>query len=84
MKNLIAAITLAVLFTFGTSLVNAGIIVQGVQDTTTKQDQCTETTEKTDWGIIVQGFTGIIVQGFTGIIVQGAAEQVDCGIIVQG
>lgn len=81
MKNRIAAITLTILFTFGSSLANTGIIVQGVSDTSTKQ--CTETT-KTDWGIIVQG-VGIIVQGFTGIIVQGAAEEtVDCGIIVQG
>ena len=83
MKNRIAAITLTILFTFGSSLGNTGIIVQGVSDSKAP-DQCTEQTTKTDWGIIVQG-VGIIVQGLTGIIVQGAADEpVDCGIIVQG
>ncbi len=84
MKNRLLAISLTILFTFGSTFANDGIIVQGLSSDTTPT-QCTETKETTDWGIIVQGVTGIIVQGFTGIIVQGAAEEtVDCGIIVQG
>ena len=82
LKKNVVALTLTVLMTFGATLAHAdGIVVQGF--TGTKIDACTET--KTDWGIVVQGFTGIVVQGFTGIVVQGATDtQTNCGIVVQG
>lgn len=88
LKNIVAAIAIMAVLATSTTFANGGIIVAGFsKDTkTTTTEPCTETSEKTDWGIIVAGITGIIVAGFTGIIVAGATEEptTDCGIIVAG
>jgi hypothetical protein len=83
LKNLMAAVTLIAVLMIGATSANAGLLVSdfsGGDDT----QPCTATNnDKTDWGIIVTGFTGIIVTGFTGIIVTGAADSpVDCGILM--
>jgi hypothetical protein len=86
LRNLLAIVTLMAVLMISASTAKAGIMMtDGLKNDNPKS--CTETNieTKTDWGIIVQGFTGIIVQGFTGIIVQGAVDTpIDCGIIVQG
>ena len=85
MKKVITTFTLAAILMMGATFANAGIIVAGVSNNTTKSEPCVETT-KSLTGIIVAGFTGIIVAGFTGIIVAGATDEapVNCGIIVAG
>ena len=86
LRNLMAIVILMAVLMISATTAKAGIMMTDGFKGNDPQP-CKEMNEntKTDWGIIVQGFTGIIVQGFTGIIVQGAVDtSLDCGIIVQG
>ncbi len=77
---------------FGTTFVNAGIIIRGRDggdgdDLRSKAtDTCTTKVDsKMNDGIIIRGI-GIIIRGFTGIIIRGLNEEptVNCGIIIRG
>jgi hypothetical protein len=83
LKNLLAAVTLMAVLMISATTANAGLLVSdfsGGGDT----QSCTETNGgKTNWGILVTGFTGILVTGFTGILVTGATDTpVNCGILM--
>ena len=78
LRNLLAAVTLMMVLMISATTAKAGIMMtDGLKND--NPQPCTETNgdAKTNWGIIVQGFTGIIVQGAVDM-------SIDCGIIVQG
>ncbi len=74
LKNMLAAITLAVVLMVGTA--NAGILMSDLNSD--NQPSCTQT-DKENGGIIIHDATGIIIAGFTGIIIAGFT-----GIIIAG
>lgn len=88
-KNLFAAIALVAVLTLGTSMANAGIIINSFGE-----DECpTESVagEKdgiiinsfTRDGIIINSITGIIINSVTGIIINSFGEdEKPCGIII--
>ena len=73
LRNLLAIVTFMTVLIISVSTARAGILMTDLKGGGTQS--CTET-NKTDWGIIVQGFTGIIVQG-------AVDTPTNCGIIVQ-
>jgi len=91
-KNIVAAITLAVIIASTATFANAGIMLGDL----TAPQTCTQGPGKGEkvntgiligdlTGIITAGLTGIITAGFTGIITAGAADgPVNCGIITAG
>ena len=68
LKNMMAATLMAAVLMVGTTFAGTGMLLS---DFAGQQNSCGQTTEQTNGGIIVAGFTGIIVAGFTGIIVAG-------------
>jgi len=61
----------------------AGIVLTGLKDDNPQPCTETKTDSKTDWGIVLTGFTGIVLTGFTGIVLTGAVDtQTECGIIM--
>jgi len=79
MKNLLAVLTMTIALTFGATFANAGIIINNA----TGETPCTESKDKTDWGIIINNITGIIINNLTGIIINNATDEtVNCGIII--
>jgi hypothetical protein len=68
LKGWISPLVLTLVLASSVTTVNAGILVTGLSE----ERNCVD--PRTDWGILVTGFTGIIVTGFTGIIVTGVTE----------
>lgn len=82
LQNVFAAFALVTVFALGTSMANAGIIINsfGEDDPCTASDG-TFAADKD--GIIINSLTGIIINSLTGIIINSAAEvPSDCGIII--
>lgn len=80
LRNLMAMVTLMAVLMIGASTTNAGILMSDLN-----KEQCTETSndKKSDWGIVITGFTGIVITGFTGIVItDGVSTPVDCGILM--
>lgn len=94
LRNFFTAAVMVTMLAFGTTFVNAGIIIRGRDggdgdDLRSKaNDPCVtkvDTKGTINDGIIIRGF-GIIIRGFTGIIIRGLNEEpkVNCGIIIRG
>ncbi len=86
LKNVAATIALAGIIMIGSSVANAGIIINNGSfsgKSTKTTQQCSEKSEKSDWGIIINNIVGIIINNFGGgIIIDNATERQDCGIII--
>ena len=77
LKNMLAAMTLAVVLMVGTANAGTGLLLSDL--TSNNQTPCTQTSRE-NGGIILSDYTGIIVLGFTGIIVLGLNETpTNCG-----
>ena len=69
MKNMITAVTLAVVFTFGASFANAGIILT---------DRAESSCVQVEKGVVVTDFVGVF-RAILGIILTDRAETPTCG-----
>ena len=63
LKNMMAATLMAAVLMVGTTFAGTGMLLS---DFAGQQNSCGQTTEQTNGGIIVAGFTGIIVAGLNG------------------
>jgi len=85
LRNLLATVTLIAVLMISASTAKAGILLSDLNDGNTQS--CPEVkndSTKSDWGVLVTGFTGVLVTGFTGVLVTGFTDgsQDACGIIM--
>ena len=79
LRNLMAAVTLAMVLMVGTSMANTGILMTDLKGDDTQP--CTET--KVDWGVIIHSVTGVIIHSVTGVIIHSATDtNTNCGVII--
>ena len=84
LRNLMMGIVLAATLMIGTGTADAGILLSGdLKENNPAPCNSNPKSDKSDWGIVITGFTGIVITGFTGIVITSMSDTtVNCGIVI--
>jgi hypothetical protein len=83
LNNIAAAFVMMAILILGTTAANAGILVSDATGAETTSSTCTST-EKADWGIMINGIIGIMINGLGGILDIKTSTPTNCGIMING
>ncbi len=85
LKNKVAAIALTMMIAMGSTVANAGILINDRNGSGFKNTEtCSTNEDKKDWGILINDLVGILINDLVGILINDLKDSapVNCGILI--
>ncbi len=85
LKNKLAAIAFTLMIAMGSTVANAGILINDRNGSGFKNTEtCTTSEDQKDWGILINDIIGILINDLGGILINDLKDSAptNCGILI--